>query len=117
MTSGLKGLAQLSMGELRDFLNGRIPSMDLQVVALQLVRVCKTHHRKSLALNTVLAQIMRENPETRARLTPKQVQEMMSGADHSASQIVNNEFQRLEQAFVDGTDFASILQEYLDRNL
>ena len=91
--------------------------MDLHVVALQLVRACKTHHRKSLALNTVLAQIMREDPETRARLTLKRVQEMMSGADHSASQIVNNEFQRLEQAFLDGTDFASILQEYLDRNL
>ena len=91
--------------------------MDLQAVALQLVRVCKTHHRKSLALHTVLAQIMRENPETRARLTPKRVQEMMSGADHSASQIVNNEFQRIEQAFLDGTDVGSILQEYLDRNL
>ena len=91
--------------------------MDLQVVALQLIRVCKIHHRKSLALNTVLAQITSENPETRARLTQKRVQEMMSSADHSASQIVNNEFQRLEQAFLDGTDLASILQEYLDRNL
>jgi len=116
MTTGL-GLAHLSVSELPNPSQGRVLVVDLHVVALQLVRVCKIHHRKSLALNTVLAQIMSESPEVRARLTQKRVQEMISGADQSASQIVNNEFQRLEQAFLDGADPLSVLQEYLDRNL
>ena len=68
-------------------------------------------------LDAVLVQISRERPEARARLTQERIQEMISGADHSASEVVNKEFQGLEKALLDGTDFLSILQEYLDRNL
>ena len=75
------------------------------------------HQRKSLALNSVISAIVREASHARASLTQSRIQEMMAGADQSASQIVNHEFAALEKALLGGTDFLPALREYLDRNL
>ncbi len=90
---------------------------ELSQLTTQLVRLCKAHLRKSLALGSVIAAIMRDNSQGRAALPQSRIQEMISGADQSASQIVSNEFARLEQALLDGAEFLPALREYLDRNL
>jgi hypothetical protein len=89
----------------------------LHYLTLQLVRLCKSFQRKSLAQNTALMALIHEGAEVRAALTPAHVEEMIASADEGATVIVDREFSELEEALLDGTDFLPALQRYLDRNL
>lgn len=85
-------------------------------LTLELVRLCKSFQRKSLAQNTALSAILRQSREERAELTPDRIQTMIATAEEGASVIVDYEFSGLEEALLNGTDFLPALQRYLDKN-
>ena len=89
----------------------------LSYLTLQLVRVCKSYQRKTMARDTVISALVHEGPEVRAALTEKRALEIIAAADEGASQIADHEFSELEQALLDGIDFLPALERYLRKNL
>ena len=86
-------------------------------MTLQLVRVCKSFHRKAMTQNTALAAIIHEDAQWRAALTAQKIEDMLALADEGASKIVDNEFSELEEALLNDTDFLPALERYLNKNL
>jgi hypothetical protein len=91
--------------------------MDKQrYLTLDLVRVCKSLHRKTLKQNTALGAIINFGPKERAALTAAKIEDMMARADEAASKLVDHEFSELEEALLNDTDFLPALARYLDKN-
>jgi hypothetical protein len=87
-----------------------------QHLTLQLVRHCKSLHRKTLKQNTALSAIIKFAPKERAGLTAATIEDMMEAADEEASQTVDREFSELEEALLTNSDFLPALTRYLDKN-
>ena len=92
-------------------------SPELNRLILNLLYELKVYKSKCLSQNTALTAILNMDPETRAKLTPFQVSELMDQPQREALALANEEAVELEQALSGDTDFLPALNTFLRKKV
>jgi hypothetical protein len=85
---------------------------ELRSAISDLVRRCKEHQSRALALNTALIAIMQLPPTKRADLKPADIEEYIQKNQKAAREIADEIARQLEQALASDRDFLLLLELY-----
>ena len=85
---------------------------ELHYLTLELCRMAKRYQTKALGLNTALTVLLQRKEVP----TKSQMQQATADGETFARSQANPEFDELEKALLDGSDFLPFLRAYLDKH-
>lgn len=88
---------------------------ELSYLILQMARINRRLWVKSASYSTALGAILawHEHGNSPSR---KQVEQAITDGEKAANETIDPEFEKLEQALLDGTEFRSALRTYLEKH-